>query len=360
MNLFSIQPTKLYYLGADNKLRVWRISVLNNNTIKISHGHLGGALQDTFEEVTVGKGGRSVYQQIKSRVESRINKQKLKGYKETIKEAKKGRTNVLGFHKPMLAQPWHRVKNIDFLGAWWQFKYDGNRCLITNKDGELIAYSRNGKRITTIDHILEGMELPEGLTIDGELYHHGTPLNILRSWLTVPQEGTKKIKLRVFDCVETMSFKFRWQLLNTLKLGDNAKLVPTFAITEESGFSISAAMAISRGEGYEGIILRLPGIPYEIGKRSKSLIKIKHFEDDEFEVVDIFLSEKNHPMAKCVTKEGKFFDVVLPGTFDDKFFYLSNKEKYIGQKLVIQFSQWTTENLPFHAVAKCWENEKNV
>ena len=347
--------TTLYYLGANNRIYEWNIEV-DDTTIIIKHGPLNGAKITTYEEIERGKGGRSIFGQITSRVNSRINTQKLKGYKETIAEAQLGRLNALELPKPMLAQPLNKVRNVDIESCFVQYKYDGNRCLITKRDGKVIAYSRKGKIIETIEHITESLDIPEGITIDGELYHHGTPLPTIRSWISRKQPNTTKLRYHAYDVVVPLEYKYRFNLLQALKLDGPCSLVPTFKWNEIEDPSLERMMHGAREQGYEGLILRAEGTGYEVGKRSKSLIKVKSFFDEEFIVDDLYLSEKNMPMAICHTAEGKRFDVVLPGSHGSKFDQLREKDNYIGRVLTIEFSQWTPDGIPFHAVAKCWRN----
>lgn len=351
--LHDFDAAQLYYLGADNRIREWEISV-QGTTIVISHGHLNGVKTKTYEEIEAGKGGRSVYGQIQSRVRSRINTQKLKGYKETVQEAQQGRTNALDLPKPMLAQPWNKIKEINFQDMLIQFKYDGNRCLITRQGKEVIAYSRKGKIIDSIPHILKHIDIPEGIVLDGELYHHGTPINILRSWISKKQPNSEKLCFHAYDVILPIQYNYRLNYLRELGLTGPAHVVPTFVWDDIDEPSLNNYMTLSRRNNYEGIILRANTTGYDVGKRSKQLIKVKQFLDSEFIVVDIYKSEKGMPMATCRINDNKTFDVVLPGTHETKTSMLHEKDKYIGKTLTVEFSQWTTDGKPFHAVAKAW------
>ena len=139
-------------LIVDNKgqLRVWTIDAVSDGFV-ISHGVYDGAVQHKHEHVPHGKVNRSVEEQIELQMDSRVNKQRDKGYVDTIEQALAGRaTNQLGLKKPMLAQTYDKV-DIDYSSAFVQRKYDGNRCIITNTDGVITAYSRNGKCIDSIE-----------------------------------------------------------------------------------------------------------------------------------------------------------------------------------------------------------------
>ena len=152
--------------------------------IMMSHGVMGGAMQQKFEDVAEGKASRTLHEQVHSRAESRTNKKIDAGYCESLYEAEnKPRTNSLGFEKPMLAAKYADVKNIDEDNLYYQFKYDGNRMPVTNQCGINTPYSRQGKLIETIPEITEGIVMPESETIDGEIYCHGQSLQTIVSWV---------------------------------------------------------------------------------------------------------------------------------------------------------------------------------
>ena len=208
-NMLIDEGITLYQVDNKDKLRVWHID-FDHNIITIKFGVKGGAIQTKQERVSGGLGGRTLREQVLSRVRSRINKQYDRGYKESPEEARamKG-TNAMGMFKPMLAQKFSDVKNIDFELAFMQNKFDGHRCLITNINGEKIAYSRQGKLITSVDHILKSVNVREGQTIDGELYCHGFSLQKIGSWIKREQEGTKNLNFHAYDMVSKKPFSER-------------------------------------------------------------------------------------------------------------------------------------------------------
>jgi ATP-dependent DNA ligase len=352
--LYEIEKQELFYLGADGKMRHWTISVSGYQLV-IMHGHLNGAMQTQYETISVGKAGRSQHQQIISRMRSRVNAQKLKGYKDTIEEAALGPSNVLSLKKPMLAQVWQKVKGIDTTNALVQHKYDGNRCLVTKQNGELKAYTRNGKYIETIDHILAGMQLDEGQTIDGELYCHGATLQEIVSWIKRKQPNTQKLRYHVYDMISDDVFMERYYALKELELGDYTSIVPTW--TFESIASLPARLAQARDDGYEGLIVRLDGYGYEDAKRSKSLLKVKQFFDCEVEVYDVYRSAKGMPMLKCIMPTGEHFDIVAPGAHQEKEAVLNNPLYYIHKPLTIEYSAITKDGMPFHPIARRWRDD---
>jgi len=355
--LLNLKPVTLYKLGAKH-LQVWTISVINH-TLFIEYGIQGGAMQIQTETIEKGKGGRTLHQQIKSRFESRINAQKLRGYKETIEEAKQGPTNAMGLVQPMLAQVYDKTK-VDISDAFVQYKYDGNRCLITKQNGKVIAYSRRGKVIDTIDHITNDLNLLEGETVDGELYSHGATLQEIVSWVRRKQPGTSRVKFHAYDYVSHRPYSHRLELLNAIHQTESFTIVPTWHISQIK--SLDETFHEAREQGYEGLILRVGSAGYEMNKRSKSLLKVKTFLDDEFFVIDAYLSKQGVPMLTCLitNNEALTFDVVAPGTFDDKMNILQNSQEYLGKYLTVKFSGYTKDMIPFQPIALRFRSAEDV
>ena len=353
-----MKPYKTLYAKDNNgAIRIWQIGI-ENDQIKIEHGQLGGAMQSQFEDVAQGKAGRDRLEQIESRMRSRINAKFDAGYVDNVDQAQvERRTNAAGLLKPMLAQPLKNIKNADYSNAFVQYKYDGNRCLITNQGGELIAYSRNGKRIDTLDHILQDINLPEGATIDGELYCHGFPLQTIVSWVKRKQAHTDKIRFHAYDIISPIAYTERLEMLKDLELHGASELVPSWRVN--SFEQIQKLFKLSRQNGYEGSIIRLNDYGYEDGKRSKGLIKVKAWQDAEFAVTDILESADGWAVLECSLPNGKSFRVSAPGSIDEKRYVLDNKDFYIFRSVRVEYAQLTKDGIPFHPVAIDWRNPKD-
>lgn len=344
----NVTKTKLYMMDNNGKIREWSIGV-DDWVIVIEHGEKDGTMQRVIEVIEKGKAGRTIEEQIMSRMASRISKQRDRGYRPELPAVGSRPTNTLGFAKPMLATPLKNIKGADFTGAYIQRKYDGNRCLITNEGGELIAYTRNGKRITTIGHILNGLELLEGQTLDGELYAHGYPLQTIVSWIKRQQQDTLKIRYHAYDIIADLPYSRRYALLNMASeyFTPAMELVPTEEVRDWN--HVEKHFKESRKEGYEGSIIRLHTAGYEDGKRSKSLIKVKAWEDGYFTIANIIPSREGWAILVCLIGD-RTFKVTAPGPIDHKHYIMNNKEKYIGHKARVEYAQLTKDGIPFHPV----------
>lgn len=353
----DVIEVKLYGRASNGSMRYWSIRAECYEII-MEYGELNGSPITKSEYVTEGKGGRDIDEQLDSRVQSRINQKLDIGYVYSLAEAKLGnKTNALGLLKPMLAQPIDRVRDFNMSDSYVQYKFDGHRCLITRQEGKLLAYSRNGKLIESIPEILSGIEIGEGMTLDGELYHHGAPLQTISSWIKRRQENSKKLRYHCYDMVSDDNFRNRLMELKTINLGEKAFVVGTYRVDDEDDFELQDNLVTAIADGYEGLIIRPDGFGYEDGKRSKGLIKVKKFHDDEFRVVDITASVDNYAVLTCVMANGKRFNATAPGTVPQKVYVLKNKDDFLGRMVQIKYANFTKKGIPFHPIATRWREK---
>jgi ATP-dependent DNA ligase len=287
-----------------------------------------------------------------------------KGYKKTVEEAQQGSTNQLNLPRPMLAQPLKRVSRVNYKDAVLQFKLDGHRCLVTRVDGKVIAYTRQGKLIPSITHITQELDdiLPEGVTLDGELYHHGTPLQTIGSWIKREQEDTKKLKYTVYDLMSPDPYRERMTEKNNILaryiLRDGNPVINVLGDYEYVDTNhTSTLFRLARSQGYEGLMLRTNDRGYEAGVRSASLIKLKEFFDEEFKVVDITPSKDGWAVCTCVLDSGRTFMVSAPGDMGAKRKVLEERENYLGKFLTVEYSTLTNDGIPFHPNALGWRED---
>lgn len=350
----------LYKIAQTGKVQLWRIQG-NPMTgmIIIEWGQQGGSLQIQTEVVKTNASNRNMREQVQLRLTSRVNKQKDKGYCETIELAwEREGLNAAGFIRPMLAQNFDDVKHIvDPDNCFMQRKYNGHRCLITKVNGEMIAYSRNGKLITSVPHILAELEprLGDDMTVDGELYLHGSSIQKHSSLIKRLQPGSEKLKFIGYDLVSDTNYGNRLEQLAIMYAGLTAvELAPTLY---PGVGSIQQEMERSKASGYEGLILRQAHYGYQAGGRSRALLKVKEYFDEEFEVIGIEPSADEWGVLVCKTLEGNVFKTSAPGTISDKKAALQNKHLYIGQMVQVEFFEWTEGRIPFHPRAIRWRNK---
>ena len=324
--------------------------------IRITHGVLNGAMQYQEESVDINQSGRDIEEQIDLRITARVRGKMDIGYRYTIEESRaEAGNNTLGYHRPMLAKRFDQLSSdVDFNDCYVQMKYDGHRCLVTRNSSGIIAYSRNGRVIKSINHIISKIQMPMGMTIDGELYIHGKSLQEISSLVKREQPGTRELEYVVYDVVNDLPYNQRFNIISNLVLGPSARVAPTDKSVDKSHLTPLLSSAISMG--YEGLMLRQCRYPYEPGKRSKALVKVKEFLDHEYKVVGITTSADGWAVLTCVTETGGKFGVSAPGSIMERIEVARNHDKYLGRYVTVKFANLTADGIPFHPVAVRWHD----
>lgn len=290
---------------------------------------------------------------------SKISKKVDKGYTYTKPKEGQQSTNGLGLTKPMLATDFTKIKRIDY-PVLAQPKLDGNRCLAARVDGEIKLWSRGGKHISLphVENALEELLTDETTILDGELYCHGYPLQTITSWIKKAKPETVHIEYHVYDLVTSQNYQERLAQLETLIPDDHLHIVltPTVLVHNESQLMEQHQNWVDNE--YEGTIIRTDNVGYE-PKRSRSLIKLKDFQDSEFDIVDVIEGSSrikdgetlNQAIYVCKTPSGSTFNVTAPGTMHEKHSAWIERLSAIGRKLTVKYFNLTPDGIPFLPVA---------
>jgi len=338
-------------------LGTWRIWS-DNEIVHYAHAVCeGGAEVFHSQTVDLNQSGRTMDEQVALEVRSRISRQLDKGYKPSREEAQAGATNKLGLRNAMLAQPLDKVRISDVSGCFVQRKYDGHRCIITKTGGEIIAYTRRGRLIESIPHILtDAMKwLPEGYTLDGELYIHGLKLQAISSFIKRVQHGSSRLRYHWYDIMTPDSFDKCYALMRELGqqiCSSSIELVDTLPV--ETMADVDNLFRQFRTAGYEGAMLRRNLRGYEDSRRSDQLVKIKERADCEVTVLNVRPSKDGWGICRVRADWGVEFDVSAPGSVSEKTRILELADQFIGKRLTIEYAGLTADKIPFHAVATRW------
>ncbi len=370
------QPT-IYKLDTKGKVREWRMEIDGNQYRTIAGLQDGNQVTSgwtTTEGKNIGSSNeKTPAEQAILEVESSYKK-KLRGeYHADINNIDQGAK----FFKPMLAQGWTKRKDkINYGDAVYvQPKLDGIRCLFSAAG----PFSRTGKPIVTIPHIVEALAplfaaYPDAV-IDGELYNHDLKedfneiISMVRKGkpdATAFKKSAEMVQYHVYDFPGLLDSKFSdrsaelARLHTEFNLPNCIQLVPTIKVTNEKEVDVAYGEYLELG--YEGGIIRLNG-PYD-QKRSNSLIKRKDFEDAEFTITRIEEGNGNWAgFAKRVfftNDQGECGEVGagLKGSKSYAKHVLDNAESYIGKQATIQFFTRTPALVPRFPIAKVLHEDK--
>jgi len=365
-------PT-LYKKAATGAIQQWMISVADN-VITVVHGQVGGKLQigteTIFEGKNIGRANETTWaQQAEAEALAKWTKQKKKGYVESMEDAAAGAVDDLieGGVLPMLAPSKiypHFAAKLTF-PVFVQPKFDGTRLIAIVKDGVCELWSRTRKRVNSLPHIAAALEdaFPSGYFIfDGEAYVHSMNddfeglMSLIRS--AEPADGHEVIEYHIYDQpIEGRNFAARNESLGLL-LMDVAQPSPIVRVRTETAANHAEIMACHERNleaGYEGSMIRGNG-PYEGGKRSHHLQKLKNFVDAEYEIVGAEEGRGKDGGTVgsfvCRTPHGKEFRCRLKATYARRAELFQRPEQWQSKRLTVAYQNLTAEGIPRFPVGK--------
>lgn len=361
-------PT-LYKKTSTGAIQEWSISVylesMNGDAaaIETSYGQLlSDKIQTTTDRITNGKNvGKknetTPFEQACAEAQSKWEKQKKKGYVDSVKAAKAGELDDLieGGIVPMLAHKFseqgHKIKYPAFV----QPKFDGIRCIAILKNGKCTLWSRTRKLITGVPHIASAIEkaFKEDIVLDGELYNHEFKKDFEKIVSYVrqetPQPGHEVVQYHVYDLPSSEPFAKRAVKLRYMKSSwfPNNEIVKVETVEVKDESEATDWFNTWREQGYEGAMIRNTAGLY-VNKRSYDLQKIKEFDDAEFEITGIDEGRgklSGHVGAfVCRTKDGKEFLAKMSGETTRLREYFQNHKLWKGKQLTVKFQGLTGAN----------------
>lgn len=353
----------LYKKTSTGAIHQWTIST-NGNTITTVHGQVNGKMQTGEDVVNEGKNvGRanetSAIEQAEAEAKSKWEKQKKKGYVESISDAEAGEVDALieGGVLPMLAFTFEKQGKKIKYPCFTQPKLDGIRMIAILKDGVCTLWSRTRKPITSLPHIIAEIEdrFVEDVVLDGEAYNHSFKDNFEHIVHIVRQEDPDAkctdVEYHIYDLINDSPFDSRVKELNRLfnEAGTLSylKQVETEIVNNE--LEVPDFFVKYKDLGYEGAMLRNTKGMYA-GKRSADLIKVKEMQDAEFPIVGI--EEGRGKLAGhvgsfiCQLADGNTFNAKMSGNLERLKEYFNNPSMWKDQILTVQFQDLTAYGVP--------------
>ena len=264
----------------------------------------------------------------------------------------------------------YEPKLVDWNDGWYvSRKIDGARCVaIVDNNGDTTFLSRTGKVFDTLQVVADGIKAL-GITdtvFDGELClvdkdgnedFQGVMKELRKKDHTIPNPSFK-----IFDMVTTEEFYSKKGKSNRPYSIRYANLCAVMQPNECPCLTVLEQELIHNDEhfqewvkeaadnGWEGVMLRADE-PYK-GKRSKDLLKVKKFFDDEYEVIDTemgpfryVLNSKEHEetMLSCVMIQHKNNTVRVGSGFsiEQRQEFYKNPKKILGQIITVQYFEET-------------------
>ena len=253
--------------------------------------------------------------------------------------------------------------------TWWASrKLDGLRCIshITKKNGEI--RTRNGNVYNTLNVLHKPLievvqHLPDDRYVfDGECCIIENGLENFQRILSEWNKDNWQIEhpmYMLFDFMTEDQFYmkeespiFSDRYANLLEMRDNGWLNPEFMTVVEqvpitSEEQVNQMLEKGLDLGWEGLILR-KNIPYQSG-RSVNMLKVKPYDDDEFEVIGMETGVGSYPvkgkgMVKIdgvkvlkINYKGTIVEVGSGLHIDQRIRWKDHPEEIIGKIITVQY-----------------------
>ena len=372
-----MDKVSLVAVDSKNKVRLvelyWEV-IPEGYCIKKETGVLNGKMiLQPVHNITSGKVKRTVEQQRDLEFNSMLKKYLDKGYKrldslglsenysETDIIAVIGSaTDAKGAPKPMLCKKYEDVKASELDKDWWiSRKFDGVRCAIYQYDGELHSSSRGGnnydiacKYIFEDSYIKKIFEVYPEIILDAELYFHTWPLQKISGLCRLEEthDDHQKLYLSCYDIMdESKTVEERLEILKSIKDlckdSDKIQIVDHYKVSGLDNMMVYHNQFIS--EGYEGAVIRKAKSMYKFGSRSSNWLKIKQFQDAEFEILGLVEGLRDEDFVfQMKTDDGKVFEAKPVGTRAQRQEYRDNISELIGKKGTVKYFGFTPDGLP--------------
>lgn len=340
----------LYYKDNKGKDRMWKVSIVGDDTVETQAGLVNGKQRVTQSKIRIGKRTVNPRDKAISEAQTKWNTK----HKEINR--KKHKFSVMLAHKfedyekkityPVITQP----------------KLDGVRCLALRRNNRILLISRNGlEKPNPLQHIKDELETvllnEEDEFFDGELYTHDLSREKVAGICNTkgPSPHNEKIQYHIFDHVLVKNnnepFTTRYDRLckRVQQQTTYLHIVPVHHNVNNRADVIKAHTEYVK-QGYEGVMIRIPNSAYE-DKRSKNLLKYKEFDDAEFEICGYH--EGHGDWANAVIWECWYdkekdlkFSVKQRGSMDELRTLYKHADRYIGRLLTVRYQSRMANGCP--------------
>ena len=250
-------------------------------------------------------------------------------------------------------------------------KLDGVRCICIIKDGDVKFFSRQGKRFLTLGNVEKEIKQLglDNIVFDGEVAKIEKTSNggFIEDFAGIMKEIRRKNhtienpKYFIFDVLTLEEFKsgtskrkFSKRLEEKPEISSSNDILEYLPQYEYSLDKFAELQKKTDELNWEGLMLRKDVI-YK-GKRSKDILKVKKFHDDEFRVTGVEFntirqydrSQNNYKQVEtlgAVVIDYKGFNVSVGSGFamEERNEFFKNPEKIIGKLITVQYFEETTD-----------------
>jgi len=337
-------PT-LYKIDSKGRTRTYEIKY--DDTHFITYAGLQDRDKVANETYPTPKGKNTLAEQVEKEAKAKYRKK----YERELYSEDLSKPHPLAYIEPMHALDYTKVPH----RAKWdkqkfvtQPKLNGVRCIVQYKEGKIKLTSRKGKEYT-VPHIQEqflgiyNKTTEYNKIYDGELYIHDVELGDVTHAVA---HGDKQLTFRLFDLVDnTLNFQDRYNTLHSLPTpGTVINLVPCAACKSEIELKEQHDYYVSKG--YEGAMLRDINALYTSGKRTPGMFKYKHFQDEEFEIVNVAQDKTGGAILILKIPKGLQFNSRPKGSNEFRDRLWKERKSVIGKFATVRYSELLKTGLP--------------
>lgn len=355
------------------------------------YGQIGGKVTESPKTwIKVGKAGRTHREQAILQFNSFVKGYKDKGYIEVPDDPNtyteehcnelfgEVKTNQYGVIKPQLAKQADKVTNKKIFEKEWLIsrKLDGVKALFYWNGKEIHTASRGGEHYdyATV-HLRENPNLiaffkaNPTIILDGELFKRFKTLQQISGAARMEKNAYECdwLEYWVYDCYDTVNPDMpaidRWKFLvdNFAQAND----IPIYSVVSDDSFEAPIKLLFHEhvsgwdnmnklhdqwvAEGFEGAVITDPNKPYKPGSRCNNLIKIKHYQSEDFKVIGYKLGLRGSEdmTFTCELEDGRTFEAMPCGDRATKAEYVENFDsKYKNKIGECTFFSWSDVGLP--------------
>jgi len=371
--LSSTLHSRLFKLNSDGKTaQLWEIHISpDDKSYWTVSGQVDGKKVISSPTAVIPKVKRTQREQVLLEVEAKILLKTRKKYVHNIEQIGQSADEALPGYSAMLAKKWEDQKDKINFPCMAQPKLDGVRCLAT-KNG---LFTRGRKVIEACQHVRDALEpffkAHPTAFLDGELYTHEFKNDFEQIISAVRKTGKRvtdedlalqaKVQYHIYDApridsmCEEIPFITRFQRVSKLlPKHDSLKLVTTKILdNEEQLYEIHNEFL---AKGYEGTMVRNTTMPYK-GSRSSELLKMKEFDDAEFEIIGVNEGQGGligHAATFTMKmSDGAEFRAKMEGSFDRLKQIWENPKSVMGKMCTVVYQGLTNkEGVPRFPVVK--------
>ena len=355
------------------------------------YGQIGGKVTESPKTwIKVGKAGRTHREQATLQFNSFVKGYKDKGYIEVSDDPNtytekhcnelfgEVKTNQYGVIKPQLAKQADKITNKKIFEKEWLIsrKLDGVKALFYWNGKEIHTASRGGEHYdyATV-HLRENPNLiaffkaNPTIILDGELFKRFKTLQQISGAARMEKNAYECdwLEYWVYDCYDTanpdMPAIDRWKFLvgNFAQAND----ISIYSVVLDDSFEAPIKLLFHEyvsgwnnmnklhdqwvAEGFEGAVITDPNKPYKPGSRCNNLIKIKHYQSEDFKVIGYKLGLRGSEdmTFTCELEDGRTFEAMPVGDRATKAEYVKNFDSKYKNKLgECTFFSWSDNGLP--------------